>query len=177
MCLRRPIGVGENRGANTRTLEIDTMAHNPVNHPLRPTYRALGFLAGAYLVVFGIVGLIRTAGHDFTGLTGVRVLGQPANLLWSLVALVLGAVVLVGTVLGRNVDAEIDRYLGWGLLVVGLYGLGTGRTGADFLGFGVATVVVTFVVGLVLITAGLYSKVAPATGAGAPHRAREVRPA
>ena len=32
------------------------MAHFPVNHPLRPLYRTLAGLVGAYLLVFGIVG-------------------------------------------------------------------------------------------------------------------------
>jgi hypothetical protein len=153
------------------------MAHNPVNHPLRPIYRALGFLAGAYLVVFGIVGLIQTSGHDFTGNIGVRVLGQQANLLWSIISLILGAIVVIATVIGRNADTEVDRFLGWGLLVVGCYGLATSRTDADFLGFGIATVIVTFLVGLVLITTSLYSKVAPASQAGAPRQVREGRTA
>jgi hypothetical protein len=153
------------------------MAHNPVNHPLRPIYRALGFLAGAYLVVFGIVGLIQTSGHDFTGKTGVRVLGQEGNLLWSIIALILGAIVVIATVIGRNADAETDRLLGWGLLVVGSYGLATARTDADFLGFSVSTVVVTYLVGLMLILTSLYSKVAPAAEAGAPRQVREGRTA
>ena len=38
------------------------MAHNPINHPLRPIYRGLALLAGVYLVAFGVVGLIVTAG-------------------------------------------------------------------------------------------------------------------
>jgi hypothetical protein len=153
------------------------MAHNPVNHPLRPMYRALGFLVGAYLVVFGIVGLIRTSGHDFTGDIGVRVLGQQANLLWSIISLILGAVIVLATVIGRNADTETDRILGWGLLVVGVYGLATIRTDADFLGFSIATVVVNFLIGMVLITTALYSKVAPAAQVGAPRQVREGRPA
>jgi hypothetical protein len=153
------------------------MAHNPVNHPLRPIYRALGFFAGAYLVVFGIVGLIQTSGHDFAGKTGVRVLGQESNLLWSIITLILGAIVVVSTVIGRNLDAETDRFLGWGMLVLGSYGLATSRTDADFLGFSISTVVVTYLVGLMLITTSLYSKVAPAAQAGAPRQVREGRPA
>jgi Domain of unknown function (DUF4383) len=153
------------------------MAHNPVNHPLRPLYRGLGFLAGAYLVVFGVIGLIQTSGHDATGNIGVRVLGQQSNLTWSVIALILGAIVLISTAIGRNADTEVDKYVGWGLLVIGSYGLATSRTDADFLGFSIATVVVTFVVGLVLIMTGLYSKVAPTTRAGAPRQVREGRTA
>ena len=153
------------------------MAHNPVNHPLRPLYRVVGFLAGAYLVVFGIVGLIQTSGHDFTGNIGVRVLGQQANMLWSIISLILGGIVVLATVIGRNADTEADKYLGWTLLVLGVYSLATSRTDANFFGFSIATVVVTLLVGLVLITVSLYSKVAPAAQAGAPRQVREGRPA
>ena len=153
------------------------MAHNPVNHPLRPVYRALGFLAGAYLVAFGILGMIQTSGKSFTGDTGVRVLGQGSNMLWSIITLILGAVVVLVTVTGRNLDTEADKYIGWGLLVVGTYELATSRTDASFLGFTIATVVVTYLVGLVLITVGLYSKVAPSEQASAPRQVREGRTA
>lgn len=153
------------------------MAHNPVNHPLRPLYRALGFLAGAYLVVFGIVGLIQTSGKSFTGNTGVRVLGQQSNLLWSIIVLVLGAIVLLTTAVGRNLDAQADKFIGWALLVLGSYELATSRTDATFFGFSIATVVVTYLVGLILITVSLYSTVAPPAQAGAPRQVREGHPA
>ncbi len=153
------------------------MAHNPVNHPLRPMYRALGFLAGAYLVLFGIVGLIQTSGKSFTGNTGVRVLGQQSNLLWSIIALALGAVVVLITAVGRNLDTQGDKFIGWALLVFGSYELATSRTDATFFGFSIATVVVTYLVGLILITVSLYSKVEPTTQAGAPRQVREGHPA
>lgn len=153
------------------------MAHNPVNHPLRPIYRALGFVAGAYLVVFGIVGLIQTSGDSFTGVTGVRALGQETNLLWSILALVIGAIVVLTTVVGRNLDTEGDKFIGWGLLVIGSYSLATARTDANFFGFSIATVIATYLVGIVLITVSLYSKVAPAEQAGAPRQVREGRTA
>ena len=153
------------------------MAHNPVNHPLRPLYRALSALAGAYLVLFGVVGLIVTPGNGLFGQPDDRVLGQGANLFWSIVSLVLGAIVLIGVVIGRNLDVEIDKYLGWGLLVIGSYELAASRTDANFLKFTIGTVVVTYLVGLVLILSGLYTKTAPAENAGAPRHAREGRTA
>lgn len=153
------------------------MAHTPVNHPLRPLYRALSFVAGAYLVVFGVIGLIQTSGESFTGASDVRVLGQGTNLLWSILAIVLGAIVLATAAIGRNLDVEANKYLGWAILVVGSYELATSRTDANFFGFTIATVVVTYLVGLVLITAGLYLKVAPQSEAGAPRQVREGRTA
>jgi hypothetical protein len=150
------------------------MAHTPLNHPLRPLYRVLSALAGIYLLLYGIVGLIMTSGDDVTGVAPHRILGQGGNLLWSIVSLVLGAVVLLGSVVSRNLDAAIDRYLGWALLVIGAYGLATGRTDADFLGFTVSTVVVTFLVGLVLIVSALYLTTGPESAEGAPRQEREA---
>nr|BFE67735.1 hypothetical protein GCM10020092_010360 [Actinoplanes digitatis] len=149
------------------------MAHNPVNHPLRPIYRALSALASAYLVVFGIFGVIQTADEGLFGNGDDRVLGQHTNLFWSFASLALGAIVLLATAIGRNVDTEVDKVIGWGLLVVGSYGLAVIRTDANFLNFSVSTVVVTYLVGLALIMAGLYTKVAPAAETGAPRQVRE----
>ena len=153
------------------------MAHNPVNHPLRPMYRVVGFLAGAYLVVFGIIGLIQSSGDDFTGTTGATALGQGTNLLLSIISLVVGAIVLIATVIGRNLDTAADKYLGWGLLVLGSYGLAFSRTDANVFGQTIDTVIITYLVGIALITVSLYSKVAPAAQAGAPRQVREGRAA
>ncbi|GGK83855.1 DUF4383 domain-containing protein [Mangrovihabitans endophyticus] len=153
------------------------MAHNPLNHPLRPLYRALGGLVGIYLVVFGVVGLAMTAGDGLFGQPDERVLGQGANLLWSLVSVIAGVAVLAGAVIGRNLDIEIYKYVGWGMLVVGSYALASLRTDANFLAFTMATVVVAYVLGMALITAGLYCKVGPAEHGGAPRQVREGRPA
>ncbi|WP_236049319.1 DUF4383 domain-containing protein [Paractinoplanes ovalisporus] len=158
-------------------METDTMAHTPVNHPLRPLYRALALVAGAYMVVFGIIGMIQTSGESFTGVTGVRVLGQETNMLWSIVALVVGILVLATNALGRNIDVAANKYLGWALLVVGSYELSTNRTDANLFGFSMSAVVVTYLVGLILILASLYGKVAPQSQAGAPRQVREGRTA
>jgi hypothetical protein len=153
------------------------MAHTPVNHPLRPLYRALGLLAGAYLILFGIVGLIVTPGNGLFGQPDERVLGQGTNLFWSIVTIILGAIVVVATVIGRNLDVAVDKYLGWALLVIATYELAVSRTDANFLKFTVSTVVVTYLVGLVLILASLYSTVGSDAEAGAPRQAREGRTA
>jgi len=153
------------------------MAHNPVNHPMRPFYRALAGACGAYLVVFGIVGLIVTPGHGLFGTPDDRVLGQGSSLFWAILSLVIGAIVLGASVLGRNLDVEVDKYVGWGLLAIGSYELAVSRTDANFLKFTIATVIVTYLVGLVLVLAGLYVKVVPAEEAGAPRQVREGRPA
>jgi hypothetical protein len=149
------------------------MAHNPVNHPLRPLYRALGALTGAYLVLFGILGAIMTADAGLFGHSTDRVLGQHTNLFWSIAAALIGAIVVIATVIGRNSDTVVDKYFGWGLLVVGSYELAAIRTDANFGNFSVSTVVVTYLLGLVLIMAAYYCLVGPAEHAGPPRQARE----
>ncbi|MFI7541172.1 DUF4383 domain-containing protein [Actinoplanes sp. NPDC049599] len=149
------------------------MGHNPVNHPLRPIYRALGALTGAYLVLFGVLGAIMTGGDGLFGHPDDRVLGQHTNLFWSVVAVLVGVIVLIAAVLGRNSDTVVDRYFGWGLLTIGTFSLGAIRTDANFLNFSISTVVVSYLLGLVLIMAAYYSKVAPPEQTGAPRQARE----
>lgn len=146
------------------------MAHTPVNHPLRPVYRVLGGLAGLYLVIFGIFGVIATAAAGFFALGIDHVLGQGTNLAWSIVSLVVGAIVVLATAVGRNLDVAADTYLGWGLLGAGSAMLAVIRTDANIFNFSLTTVIVTYVVGLILILAGLYGKVVAPADAGAPRQ-------
>ena len=129
------------------------MAHTPINHPLRPLYRALSAIVGIYLILFGVVGFIVGAG------SGDRVLGQGANILWSVLSLLIGVVVLVANVIGRNLNVKVDQYVGWGLVAIGTYELALNRTDANFLDFTVSTVIVTYICALILILASLYGKV------------------
>lgn len=153
------------------------MAHNPVNHPLRPVYRALAGLTGLYFVIFGVIGLIVTGGDGPFARDTDRVLGQGSNLAWSIVSIVIGAVVIIATILGRNRDGAVDTYLGWGLLVIGTFALAVLRTDVNIFHFTISTVIVTYLAGLVLILAGLYSTVADEQDAGAPRQERENQPA
>jgi hypothetical protein len=148
------------------------MAHNPLNHPLRPFYRALAGLAAIALIVFGIVGA--TQGGELFALHGSRAFGLGVNLFSSIVLVIVGALALIGVVIGRNLDEKLDKYLGWGLLVVGSYGLATSRTDANFLGFTIGTVTFVYVIGMLLVLSGLYAKVAPVEEAGAPRQEREA---
>jgi Domain of unknown function (DUF4383) len=156
---------------------MTTMAHNPINHPLRPLYRLLAILAGAYLVIFGVIGLIVTSGSGLLDRPDDRVLGQGTNLLWSIVSLVFGAIVVLASLAPRNIGNQVQWLGGWTLLVIGSYELATSRTDANFLKFTIATVVVTYLVGLALVLAGLYTKVGASEEAGAPRQVREGRTA
>ncbi|WP_018800249.1 DUF4383 domain-containing protein [Salinispora arenicola] len=150
------------------------MAHTPVNHPARPIYRAIGGLTGLYLVAFGVLGLIASAGDDVLAQDDTAVLGQGTNLGFSLLSVLLGGAVLAGTAIGRNVDVLINQGLGYGGLALGLAGLAFIRTQANIFNFSVATVVVVMVVGLVLLMVGMYGKVGTDAEQDAWQKARLV---
>ncbi len=138
------------------------MAHVPVNHPLGPVYRVLGALTGLYLVAFGILGATGDTGDGLFARDAAEVLGQGTNLALSIVSVVIGAIVLIGAAVGRNRDAAVFSYLGWAMLIIGMAMLALIRTDANLFNFTVSTVVVSFLAGILLITAGLYVKVAAA---------------
>jgi hypothetical protein len=125
------------------------MAHNPINHPARPIYRVISGLIGLYLVLFGVLGLFADG----------RVFGQGTNVANSLVSIALGAIILIATVVGRNVDAAVNKYLGYALMALGLLTLAFLRTDANVLNHTVSTSIVWMLLGITLLVAGMYGKV------------------
>jgi uncharacterized protein DUF4383 len=133
--------------------------HTPVNHPLRPLYRVIGGLAGLYVLLFGIVGLVRTSGTELFGHPDAHALGLRTNMAFALLSIVAGVIILAGTAIGRNVDQMINMVGGYAFMGVGMAMLALLQTDANFLNFSVATCVVSFVIGLALLVAALYGKV------------------
>ncbi|MGV9211185.1 DUF4383 domain-containing protein [Micromonospora sp. RB23] len=150
------------------------MAHTPINHPARPIYRAIGGLTGLYLVVFGVLGIIASAGNEVLAQDDTKVLGQGTNLGFSLLCALLGLVVLVGTALGRNIDVAVNQWMAYALMVIGLGGLAFIRTDANIFNFTVVTVIVLLSASLVLLMAGMYGKVGTDEEAEAFQKARLV---
>jgi peptidoglycan/LPS O-acetylase OafA/YrhL len=126
------------------------MAHMPINHPFRPFYRIVSGACGLALLLLGALAF----GSD--GAFGARV--NPAG---SVLFLVIGALTLVGSVVGRNLGRWIHLTAGVALLVVGMASLALLRSQANLFDFSMTTCIVTFVVGLALLTCGLYEQVGP----------------
>jgi glycerol uptake facilitator-like aquaporin len=139
------------------------LAHIPVNHHLRPLYRALAALCGAYLLVFGVVGVAQTAGLDPFAQDGLpRILGQTVNPAQAFLDLVLGGVILVAVIIGRNWDHYVNFWIGQLLVIIGLAELCVLRTDANILGYSMTNVIVIFVIALVILAESLYGKVGSA---------------
>jgi hypothetical protein len=137
----------------------------PVNHPLHRVYRVTAGLVGALLAVFGLLGLV---------LSG-DILQIPASTAYSAICLVAGLVLIGAAVVGRNVAAETNAYVGALLIVIGLISLlSMGDPDSNFLDVSMADVTVLFVAGMLLLAAGFYGQVgedtheshAPANGRG-----------
>jgi hypothetical protein len=143
------------------------MSHIPVNHHLRPLYRVLAGLAAVYLVVFGVAGAARAGGGDLFARDAVFALGLRTNLAFSVASILAGVLILAAVIIGRNVDAFVNTWGGIAFMVAGLIGLVLLRTDLNVLNFSLATVIVSFVIGVLLFSAGLYGRSGkPAHAAG-----------
>jgi Domain of unknown function (DUF4383) len=134
-------------------------SHIPVNHRLRPWYRLLAGLAGVYVLVFGIIGVIRTGGDPVFHRGGDEVFGLKSNLAFAVLSIIAGVVIVAGAVIGRNIDHYVNLIGGVLFLVAGMLMMALLQTDANFLNFQMATCVVSFVIGVVLFVAGLYGRV------------------
>ncbi|MEV0646782.1 DUF4383 domain-containing protein [Phytomonospora sp. NPDC050363] len=138
------------------------MDHLPINHRLRPLWRGLAFLTGVYILVFGILGFIKTRDLDlaWTAQEGLPwVLGLRANPAFSTLSIAVGAVVIIGALIGRNIDRWINLIAGAVFMLASMLMLLLLRTDLNYLGFGVSTCVVSAILGLIMFTAGLYGRV------------------
>lgn len=142
------------------------MSHIPVNHPMRTFYRFLAGLAGLYVLVFGIVALVKTSGTPAFGQDQLSwALGIRSNPGFAVISIITGAIILVCAMIGRNIDRYVNVVGGLFFMVVGMGMLLLMRTDANFLGFSMANCVASFLIGTVLFAAGLYGKTGSADAA------------
>jgi hypothetical protein len=138
------------------------MAHLPVNHRAQPFYRLLAGAIGVYLLVFGVAGLVETWGAPaFDRDDNWVVLGLQTNPAFSVMSILAGAVVAGASMYGRNADHFINLWGGIAFLLAGILMLALLRTELNVLNFAVINCVVSFLIGGVLLLAGLYGKVGP----------------
>lgn len=136
------------------------LAHIPINHHLRGLWRAVAALLGVYLVALGIYGVIETNGLELFARNDLpKVFGQQLNPASAGMVLVLGAVVVLVTVLGRNIDHFGNFWIGQILVLTTLLSMAVLRTDANILGFNMTSVVVLMTVGTFILASSLYAKV------------------
>jgi hypothetical protein len=147
------------------------MAHYPLNHHLRQTYRFLAFIAGAYLLVTGVIGLVATWGDSFAGRDHNWSLGLRVNPAGAWLLALLGLVIVGATLIGGNVSHQVTLVLAYVMFVIAALLLAVMQTGANFLDASMINVLVLLVLGLVNLLAGLYGKVGSTQAAHAEEAA------
>jgi hypothetical protein len=133
--------------------------HFPTNHPLRPLYRGLALLAGLFMLTLGVLGYLETADEALFASSGATALGLKVNLAFSYASIATGALVVLATLVGRNLDRFVYLWVGAGHLLAGTaMMLLMGNPDTNYLNFTIVTCVVSFLIGSVLATAGMYVK-------------------
>ncbi|MEU8139821.1 DUF4383 domain-containing protein [Streptodolium elevatio] len=135
----------------------------PVDHRLARVYRFGAGAVGLFLLVFGILGLVDRI--EFFGATGEDVAGLSTNGALSVLSIAIGLVLLAGAFRGGNFVSTLNIVIGIGFLLSGFVNLALIGKDANVLGFGMSNVIFSFVVGLVLMTFGMYGRV----GSALPH--------
>ncbi|MFJ3297965.1 DUF4383 domain-containing protein [Streptomyces bacillaris] len=135
----------------------------PLDHRLATVYRIGAGLCGVILLVFGILGFTNQLG--FFDTNGSQVAGLSTNGLLSLISVVVGLVLMTGAVIGGNVASTVNMTVGTLFLLSGFVHIFILDKGANILDFGMSNVIFSFVMGLLILTFGMYGRV---TG-GLPH--------
>ncbi|UUU34262.1 DUF4383 domain-containing protein [Streptomyces sp. CA-210063] len=144
-----------------RRIRIDE--HLPVDHRLSRVYRFGAGLMGLFLLVFGILGLIDKVGWFDT--RGDEVAGLSTNGTLSVLSVAVGLLLLVGMVIGGNFASTLNMTLGILFILSGFGNMALLDTDSNFLAFRIQNVLFSFVVGILLMTFGMYGRV----GSALPH--------
>ncbi|SFC67422.1 protein of unknown function [Streptomyces aidingensis] len=150
----RRLPVGGLRGL-ARQARLDE--HLPVDHRLSTVYRVGAGLIGAFLIVFGVLGLIDRIGIFETAED--TVLGLSTNGALSVLSVFVGLVLLTGMVRGGNFASNLNLVLGVLFLLSGFYHLAVLEREANFLNFRMQNVLFSYAVGLLLLVFGMYGRI------------------
>ncbi|MDX3642420.1 DUF4383 domain-containing protein [Streptomyces sp. MB09-02B] len=153
-------GKGRHAGSRRR-IRIDE--HLPVDHRLSRVYRIGAGLMGLFLLVFGVFGLIDKVGWFDTN--GDEVVGLSTNGTLSVLSIAVGLLLLVGMVIGGNFASTLNMTLGVLFILSGFANMALLDTDSNFLAFRIQNVLFSFVVGILLMTFGMYGRV----GTALPH--------
>ena len=129
----------------------------PVDHRLATVYRYGVGLGGVFLLVFGILGLFDHTG--FLDTSGKDTLGLSSNGALSVLSIVVGAILVLGAVIGGNFASNLNMIVGVVFVLAGFVGLMVLDGSANRLAFQIPNVLFSFVFGFVVLTFGMYGRV------------------
>ncbi|GGX69967.1 DUF4383 domain-containing protein [Streptomyces fructofermentans] len=129
----------------------------PVDHELATVYRYGAAFCGLVLLVFGTLGFADRLSPFDTG--GDSIAGLSTNGVLSLISVVVGLALLGGAVVGGNFASTLNMVVGTLFVLSGFAHLFILDRAANVLDFGMTNVVFSFVMGLVVLTFGMYGRV------------------
>ncbi|WP_129839765.1 DUF4383 domain-containing protein [Streptomyces sp. RFCAC02] len=129
----------------------------PPDRRLNLVYRIGSGLMGLALIVFGIFGLFSDIGFFDTGDNNVW--GLNSNGALSVLSVVVGLILVLGMLKGGQTASNLNLLFGVLFLLSGFFNLAVMETGWNFLDFRMQNVILSFAIGLVLLTFGMYGRV------------------
>ncbi|MFF6959483.1 DUF4383 domain-containing protein [Streptomyces sp. NPDC008317] len=129
----------------------------PHDHHLATVYRFGAAFCGLVLIVFGALGFADALG--FFDTHGSKVAGLSTNGALSVISLVVGAALILGGIVGGNFASTLNMTVGALFLLSGFVNLAVLDRSANVLNFRMPNVIFSFVMGLLIITFGMYGRV------------------
>ncbi|MFJ3670404.1 DUF4383 domain-containing protein [Streptomyces sp. NPDC090106] len=129
----------------------------PVDHRLAAVYRYGAAFCGLTLLVFGALGFADELSPFSTD--GDSIAGMSTNGVLSLVSVIVGVALVCGAVVGGNFASTLNMVVGTLFLLSGFVHVFILDKPSNVLGFGMTNVVFSFVMGLVILTFGMYGRV------------------
>ncbi|MFI9831124.1 DUF4383 domain-containing protein [Streptomyces sp. NPDC051913] len=129
----------------------------PVDHQLATVYRYGAAFCGVVLLIFGVLGFADRLSPF--GTDGDTIAGMTTNGALSLVSVVVGLALIAGAVIGGNFASTLNMTVGTLFLLSGFWHIFVLDKDANFLDFGLTNVMFSFVMGLVILTFGMYGRV------------------
>ncbi|MGW2788135.1 DUF4383 domain-containing protein [Streptomyces populi] len=129
----------------------------PVDHHLAVVYRWGAVFCGAVLLVFGSLGFADELSPFNT--EGQSIAGMSTNGALSLISVLVGLALIIGGSIGGNIASTLNMAVGILFLLSGFIHVFILDRPANILDFGMTNVVFSFVMGLVILTFGMYGRV------------------
>ncbi|WP_371628175.1 DUF4383 domain-containing protein [Streptomyces sp. NBC_00341] len=129
----------------------------PVDHRLAVVYRWGSAVCGLILLLFAALGFADTLSPFST--SGDRIAGMTSNTSLSAISLVVGLALIAGAFVGGNTASTLNMTVGTLFLLSGFAHIFVLDRPANFLDFGMTNVIFSFIMGLVILTFGMYGRV------------------
>ncbi|MEU8678286.1 DUF4383 domain-containing protein [Streptomyces sp. NPDC048560] len=129
----------------------------PVDHHLARVYRYGAAFCGVILIVFGCLGFADSLSPFDTA--GDTIAGMTTNGALSVISTVVGLLLIAGALVGGNFASTLNMAVGALFLMSGFAHIFVLDKPANILDFGMTNVMFSFVMGLVILTFGMYGRV------------------